>query len=172
VTERGPRRVSRRGLLGIFGVGAKGFRDSLEREASNLSPTVRSSQPAPRPTFDRKLRPADETIVARLGAPGEWTMDLAARPLDVGRSWRAIGEALAEPLLVVRVSASHVAVVGGECAIDGSDLLWLAFEDRVACPSCGSRWRLDGALRRGPADSPIASFVAEETADVVRVRTT
>jgi len=167
--ERPARRVSRRGLLGIFGVGAKGFRDSLEREASNLGPTARRA-PAPRPTFERKVRPPAETVVAKLVALGEWMLDLNERPLGVGGTWRVVGEALAEPLLVVRVHPTHVAVVGGECALDGSDLLWLAFEDRVACPSCGSRWRLDGAVARAPADSRLASFVAEERDGVLRIR--
>jgi hypothetical protein len=164
--------MSRRGLLGIFGVGAKGFRDSLEREAANLAPGAAPSRSAPRPTFERKLRPADETIVARLESLGEWTIDLRARPLAVGRSWRAVGEGLAEPLLVARVSATHVGVVAGECSIDGSDLLWLQFEDRVACPACGSRWRLDGAVTRAPADCPLASILAEEMDGVVRMRAT
>jgi len=169
MTEPSGRRMSRRGLLGIFGVGAKGFRDSLQREAENLAP-VAGSAPPPRPTFERKLRPADESVVARPRSLGEWTVDLAARPLAVGRSWRAVGEGLAEPLLVARVSATHVGVVAGECSIDGSDLVWLQFEDRVACPACGSRWRLDGAVTRAPADCALASFVAEEREGVLRVR--
>ena len=171
MTEPSPRRMSRRGLLGIFGVGAKGFRDSLEREAANLSPVAGSAPPA-RPTFERKLRPADETVVARPQSLGAWTIDLVALPLAVGSSWRAVGEGLAEPLLVARVSATHVGVVAGECSIDGSDLLWLAFEDRVACPACGSRWRLDGAVARAPADCPLASFVVEERDGVLRLRAT
>jgi hypothetical protein len=166
MSEPPARRMSRRGLLGIFGVGAKGFRDSLAREASNLSPAAAP----PRPAFERKLRPADETIVARPASLGEWTIDLAARPLAVGCSWRAVGEGLAEPLLVARVSETHVGVVAGECSIDGSDLLWLQFEDRVACPACGSRWRLDGVVTRAPADCPLASFLAEETTGVLRLR--
>jgi hypothetical protein len=170
MTQRSGRRMSRRGLLGIFGVGAKGFRESLEREAANLSESGATPRPAPPPTYERKLRAADETIVARPGSPGEWTIDLRARPLAVGRSWRAVGEALSEPLLVARVSATHVGVVAGECSIDGSDLLWLQFEDRVACPACGSRWRLDGVVTRAPADCRLASFLAEEQAGVLRVR--
>jgi Rieske Fe-S protein len=161
--------MSRRGLLGIFGVGARGFRDALEREASNLSSASAQARP-PRPAIERKLRAADETVVAWQESLGEWSIDFRARKLEVGRSWRAVGEGLAEPLLVARVSATHVAAVAGECSVDGSDLLWLAFEDRVACPACGSRWRLDGAVARGPADSPLASFVVEETDGVVRVR--
>ncbi len=170
MTGRPERRFSRRGLFSVFGVGARTVRETIQRGSSNLAPGGASPTSAPRSGFDRKLRPPEETVDALLESPGAWGIDLRRRPLEVGRSWRATGEALAEPLLVVRVNASHVAVVGGECPVDGSDLLWLAFEDRVACPSCGSRWRLDGDVMRAPADSPLASFLAEERSGILRIR--
>jgi hypothetical protein len=163
----GGRKFSRRGLLGIFGAGAKGFRDSLEKSAEELSPVAR---PAPRASYERKLRPPEETLAAVPDGQRGFLVDLRPRPIEVGGSVRLAGAALAEPLLAVRVHAQHVAVVGGECPVDGSDLLWLAFEDRAACPSCGSRWRLDGELMRGPADSRLATFLVDDTAGLLRLR--
>jgi hypothetical protein len=165
VTEKKGRRVSRRDLFGIFGRGAKGFRESLERAAPELEP--RAKPPA---SPDCRLRPAHETVEALLEEPGHWGVDLRRRPLGVLRSFRVTGEGLAEPLLLARVNETHYAVVAGECAADGSDLLWLAFEDRVACPSCGSRWRLDGRHVSGPAQGDLASFLADETAGILRIR--
>jgi hypothetical protein len=165
VTEKKGRKVSRRDLFGIFGRGAKGFRDAIEKAAPSLQPGAR---PASGPV--RRTRPAHETVEALLEEPGHWGIDLRRRPLGVLRSFRVTGEGLAEPLLLARVHETHYAVVAGECAADGSDLLWLAFEDRVACPACGSRWRLDGRYVSGPAEGDLASFLAEETGGILRIR--
>jgi hypothetical protein len=163
----GARKFSRRGLLGIFGAGAKGFRDSIEKAAPSLDAT-----PAPRPAqgYERRLRPPADTLQAASDGQSGFLVDLRPRPIAVGASARLAGAALAEPLLAVRVHEQHVAVVGGECPVDGSDILWLQFEDRAACPSCGSRWRLDGELMRGPADCGLASFLVDETAGLLRLR--
>jgi hypothetical protein len=169
VTEGGARRFSRRGLLGIFGARAKGLRDVLEKEAPHLAPGA-AAPPRPLPAFERKLRPPQDTVVALRGAHVGWIVDLRSRPLDVGRSLRVVGDGLAEPLLAARVTADHAAVVAGECPVDGSDLLWLQFEDRVACPSCGSRWRLDGEPTRGPGDCRLASFLVDEIEGMLRIR--
>ncbi len=172
MTDKRGRTVSRRGLLGIFGAGARGFSDALQKESQALTPGApRPAAPARPPSYERRQRPPEHTVPALLEESGVWGVDLRRYPLSVGLSWRIVGEGLAEPLLAVHVSATHYAVVGGECPIDGSDLIWLAFEDRVACPSCGSRWRLDGAVTRGPADSSSASFVAEEINGILHVRT-
>jgi hypothetical protein len=167
--ETGGRKFSRRGLLGIFGVGAKGFRDSLERSAHDLAPGTRPAPKEP-PRPGRKLRPPEDTLAAASDGQGGFLVDLRPRPIAVGASARLAGPALAEPLLAVRVHERHVAVVGGECPVDGSDLLWLQFEDRAACPSCGSRWRLDGDLMRGPADCRLGTFLVDETAGLLRLR--
>ena len=167
--ESGGRKFSRRGLLGIFGVGAKGFRESIEKSAPAFDPRARPA-PQPAPTYERKLRPANDTLNAASDGQSGFIVDLRPRPILVGMSARLAGAALAEPLLAVRVHEQHVAVVGGECPVDGSDILWLQFEDRAACPSCGSRWRLDGDLMRGPADCRLASFLVDETAGLLRLR--
>ena len=167
--DRGARKFSRRGLLGIFGAGAKGLRDSIEKSAPDLAPGARPA-PHPAPSYERKLRPPDETLAASSDGQNGFLVDLRRRPLAVGRSLRLAGPGLAEPLLAVRVNAEHVGIVGGECPVDGSDVLWLAFEDRAACPSCGSRWRLDGHLVRGPADCDLGSFLVDETAGLLRLR--
>jgi hypothetical protein len=168
VTEKRGRPVSRRGLLGLFGAPAKSFRESLEREADTLKPGAAPAAPA---GPQRRLRPAEDTVEALLEETGAWGVDLRRKPLEVGRSWRLTGEGLAEPLLAARVSWTHVAVVGGECPVDGSDLRWSQEADRVHCPACGSRWRLDGASTRGPADSRLAVYVAEESLGILHLRT-
>jgi len=165
--DGGARKFSRRGLLGIFGAGAKGFRDSIEKAAPSLDPA-----PAPQPaqTYERKLRPPGDTLQAASDGQRGFLVDLRPHPIAVGTSARLAGAALAEPLLAVRVHEQHVAVVGGECPVDGSDVLWLQFEDRAACPSCGSRWRLDGELMRGPADCRLGTYLVDETAGLLRLR--
>jgi hypothetical protein len=167
VTEKRGRAISRRGLFGIFGRGAKGFKDAIENSAPALAP---GAAKAPVPSHERKLRPPDETVAATSDGQGGFLADLRRRPLAIGRSLKIAGPGLAEPLLAVRVNEHHVGIVGGECPVDGSDLLWLQFEDRAACPSCGSRWRLDGSHLRGPADSPLGLFLVDETAGLLRFR--
>jgi hypothetical protein len=169
MTGKGGRGVSRRDLFAIFGRGAKGFKDALEEAAPALQPGA-AAKPAPAPSYERKLRPPEDTLAVVSDGQSGFLVDLRRKPIATGRSARLAGQALAEPLLAVRVHDQHVAVVGGECPVDGSDLLWLAFEDRVACPSCGSRWRLDGWLTRGPADCALASFLVDETAGLLRLR--
>lgn len=163
--EKKGRRVSRRDLFGIFGRGAKGFREAVEKAAPSLDPNVK-----PAAASRRHRRPAHETVEALLEEPGHWGVDLRRRPLQVLRSFRVTGEGLAEPLLLARVNETHYAVVAGECGADGSDLLWLAFEDHVACPACGSRWRLDGRFVSGAALGDLASFLAEEAGGILRIR--
>jgi hypothetical protein len=167
VTEPGDRRLSRRGLLSIFGVGARTFGETLRQEAPNLGP---GAPPSQRPRAERKLRPDADVVRASSDGQGGWIADLRPKPLAVGASAKITGPGLAEPLLAARVHERHVAIVGGECPGDGSDLLWLAFEDRVACPSCGGRWRLDGYPTRAPADSRLASFLVDDAAGFLRFR--
>ena len=165
MTEKKGRPLSRRDLFGIFGRGAKGFRDAIEKAAPSLGPAEKAAEGSV-----RRLRPAAETVHALLEEPGHWGVDLRTRPLGILRSFRVTGEGLAEPLLLARVNESHYAVVAGECGADGSDLLWLAFEDRVVCPACGTRWRLDGGHVSGPAEGDLASFLADETGGILRIR--
>lgn len=169
MTEKRGRPISRRGLFGIFGRGAKGFKEALEKSAPALTPGA-AARPAPSSSYERKLRPPDETVAATSDGEGGFLVDLRRRPLAVGRSFRIAGPGLAEALLAVRVNEHHVGIVGGECATDGSDLIWVQFEDRVACPSCGSRWRLDGSHLRGPADSPLGLFLVDDIAGLLRFR--
>ena len=168
MTEKRGREFSRRDLFGIFGRSTKGFRDSIEKAAPEL---VRGAgAPRPKPRYERMLRSPDETLPATSDGQDGFLVDLRRRPLSAGRSLRIAGAGLAAPLLAVRVNPEHVGVVGGECPVDGSDLMWLAFEDRVACPSCGARWRLDGSVTRGPADSALGTYLVDETAGLLRFR--
>ena len=170
MSKGGERRVSRRGLFGVFGAGAKHFRDALENSARTIGPGSPAQPSAPRPAFERRLRPAGDTVAATPDGQRGFLADLRRHPLTEGRSLRITATGLAEPLMAVRVNSEHIAVVGGECPVDGSDLIYVQWEDRAACPSCGSRWRLDGELTRGPADSRIAAFLTDLVADVLRFR--
>jgi hypothetical protein len=157
-------------LFGLFGRGARRARDTLKNAVPEIAPGAAPQAPAPSPPRRLWLRPPDETVAARQEAPGAWTVDLRGRPLAEGSSLRVVGEGLAEPLVLVRVHATHLAAARGQCALDGSDLLWISQTDRLYCPGCTSRWRLDGTPARGPAIQSLASYVVEESAGVVSIR--
>lgn len=165
MTEKGGRPVSRRGLLGIFGRGARSFRDTLEQAAPALEPGK------PARARERKQRPPQECVIATPAGPDGILLDLKGRPLPVGESVRVAAHPLAMPLLLARVSERHLAAVTGVCPLDASDLLWSHGADRVACPSCASLWRLDGAPTRGPARHALRSFPVSETAGLATIRT-
>lgn len=177
--DREKGRVSRRGLFGFLG---RGLRDAKEaakdvareeraaREAAKKG--VADPAPVPRPaspSYPRRLRPAAESVATALDAGGRVLLDLAARPVPVGGSLRVTATGLAEPLLFVRVNEGHFATVTGECPLDGSDVLWHGTRDCAWCPSCGSQWRLDGEVLRGPARDPLVSCHTDVLEDRARI---
>jgi len=197
VTEGGGRGVSRRGLLGgLFQRPLKEIRERIPDAfiGGGASPATRApgepGQPArdtapPAPAAPgasptrmhppRRLRPRIHTVPAFRDAnesPGghpRYVVDLNLKPLDAGRSWRVAAADLAEPLVLVRVNDTHYAATTGECPLDFSDLNWQAAEDRLWCPGCGSRWRLDGAVAQGPARRELLPLLVDEKAGVVRI---
>ena len=166
------RGVSRRDLFGgILRRPVEELKDKLPKALGGVVPGARPA-PTPaaaRPAFPRRIRPPMHTIVAVADAAGRFRVDLNAKPLDVGRSWRVAAAELAEPLVLVHVSPTHYAAATGECAVDGSDVQWHPGEDVLWCPACGSRWRLDGAVVRGPARRGLLSLHVDEAEGVVRI---
>jgi hypothetical protein len=160
--------VSRRGLLGgLFRKPAEVLRDKIPEALRGGLPAPRAVEP--KRTYPRRLRPADDTVVAKPDAAGRFVVDLRARPLLPGGSIRVQAAELAEPLVLVRVTLEHLACATGECTLDGSDLKWHAGLDNLWCPGCGSQWRLDGSLARGPAHGELLSIHVTEAEGLVRL---
>jgi hypothetical protein len=63
----------------------------------------------------------------------------------------------------------HVTAAGGECPAEGSELDWSSDEDLLGCPSCRSRWRLDGEPMGGPTSARLAVFFVTSEPDGLRV---
>ncbi len=166
----GGRSLSRRGLLGIFGRGLRDARDVVADEARVLGGSPSGATPPAYPTCERVLRPPGQIVGAMPDGLGSWLVDLFAHPLPVGGSVRVEGGGLVEPLVLVRVHETHYGACTSWCPYDGSDLLWAPEEDRLRCPSCGTRWRLDGVPTSGPTRIRIANFLVDAGPALARVR--
>jgi nitrite reductase/ring-hydroxylating ferredoxin subunit len=166
VSEDGGRRVSRRGLFGVFRKGARSLRDGLDDvQRAHRGEPVPYPAAQPEIQYDRLLRPPVDLAVGRASGPAAWIIDLQGRRLRPGEDAVVRGGGLMEPLILVRVHEHHWAACTGECPIDGSDIRWQHVEDLLRCPSCSSAWRLDGECLQGPADSALARFVVDAYED-------
>ncbi len=155
--------MSRRGLLGLFGRGVRGFTDAISEEgaaAEEDAPT-----PEPYPVGDRILRPLAMNVEAETEGPGVWRLQLSDLDLPQGGSLRVYGVDMHEAVVLVRESEWHLSACSSECPVDGSDLIWAPREDLLLCPGCGSRWRLDGSVLLGPANSDVARYVVDRQDD-------
>ena len=155
-----PRAVSRRGLFGFLtkglaearDVAKEGLADVKGKRAKGMpSSPANPVDPPGRPQFEQRLRPASDTVTVDADAAGRITLDLRKSPIAIGGSLRVACVKSPLPLVLVRVNDDHYAVCAGACPTDASDVLWSAPQDVLWCPSCGSRWRLDGRLRGGRA---------------------
>lgn len=163
--------LSRRGLLGIFGRGLRELRPAANA-AAGVAPTGPQAAAAPgarAPAWTRRVRPASEVVEGTLDPHGRLVLDLAHRPLAVGGSLRVDAVGFPIPLVLVRVNDVHFAACATTCPCDGSDVLWSETADVLWCPSCGSRWTLDGRPARGPATAGLRSFVVQEAEGAVRI---
>ena len=166
----GSRPVSRRGLLGIFGEGLRELKQSAKAVEKPLAaPTAGSAASATTPSHPRRARPAAEVLEGTCDAQGLLTLDLRGRPLAEGDSIRVDAVGFPLPLVLVRVNDVHYGACATTCPCDGSDVLWSAQADVLWCPSCGSRWTLDGRTARGPANRALRSFVVQEAEGAVRI---
>lgn len=160
-----PRRgVSRRGLLGIFGEGLRELRETAKAVEKPFVPP-----PAAAPAHPRRARAAAEVREGTCDAHGRMALDLRASPLAVGASIRVDAVGFPVPVVLVRVNDVHYGACATTCPCDGSDVLWSREADLLWCPSCGSRWSLDGRTARGPATRALRSFVVQEAEGDVRI---
>lgn len=160
---KGEKPVSRRDLFGFLtkglaearDVAKEGFADATPKR-STAAPQAASKLPAREP----RRRPASESITAQADQHGR--IDVSLPAIAVGGSLRidceVAGSPPVPPLVIVRVNETHYAVCTGICASCASDLLYSAPQDLLWCPLCGSRWRLDGSLTRGPASAHLRSW--------------
>jgi len=88
--------------------------------------------------------PAEEAPVEG----GRLVVDLSRHPLPPGTGRRFRGTGAPGSILLARVSADHLAAVGGDCPACGGALRFDGARDAVLCPGCGAAFRLDGR----PAD--------------------
>lgn len=161
MTDR--RGVSRRGLLGGL------LRRPVEEIRGKLGPAGAAAAAQRAFTYPKRSRPLDHTVKATRDDAGRYRVDLAARPLAPGMSWRVVADDLAEALVLVRVDADHVAAATGECPLDGSDLFFQRSADVLWCAGCGSQWTLDGEVARGPARGKLLSLHVDEAEGVARI---
>jgi Rieske Fe-S protein len=75
----------------------------------------------------------------------------------------------ADPFVLVRIGEDHWAAAVGTCPVDLSDLLFSAPQDRLWCPSCGSQWRMDGIVLRGPTRIGLQSVHVDVLEGVARL---
>jgi hypothetical protein len=164
-----PPRLSRRGLIGLFGRGVRGFRDGLSEDGARPADGLGGEEGPPPdgyPVTDRLLRPFEENVEALTVEPGRARVDLEGRELPPGGSIRVYGMDLPEALVLVRVDERHAAACSSECPVDGSDILWEGAQDLLECPACGSLWRLDGKVMDGvAAEYDLQRYVVEEQDD-------
>ena len=164
------RGVSRRGLFGVFGRGVRGLSEGLSETAKELGPQKKTEAPAePPPSYDRILRPDEECAEGRPDGFQAYRVDREAETIEPGSSLCVRGGQLPEPIIVVRVHETHLAACSAECGVDGSEVVWSGEEDRLLCPSCGTRWRLDGEPMSGPAAVRLASFSVEREPGGLRI---
>lgn len=172
--------VSRRGLFGILTKGFADARDTAKEELARPRDGANPASPGPTPAgspirkgggprFATRNRPSSETVAGKADAAGRVTADLTAAPLAIGGSVRIDVPGLPLPLVLVRVTDRHHTACTGACPEDASDLLWSGPQDVLWCPSCGSRWRLDGSLMRGPATGTLVSWNALVLEGVARL---
>src|SRR5690349_17906688 len=124
------RRSSRRDLFRLFG---RTLADAATRKAPLLPGTEGGpggagpgapgpgegpfAEPSPPPGSSA---PADEIPAER----GSLVADLAVHPIVPGSGRRFRGEGAVEAILLARVTAEHLAAVGGDCPLCGSPLLF------------------------------------------------
>lgn len=166
---------SRRNLLG--NLLRKPIEEATRRIPEQVAPALRGAAafarqpplPQPKVVPPRRLRPDAGVLRAVEDEAGRFRVDLAARPLAVGQSAKVVADVLAEPLVLVRVNAEHLAAATGECPVDRSDLIWHPGQEVLWCPGCGSQWRLDGHVVRGPARQRQLALHVVEMEGVARI---
>lgn len=167
--------VSRRGLFGALGKTLRTLASSLEEGGRDVRAAHTGRAPdalPPRPANLPRI-PRDDAQCAAARSDGfqAWRTDRMLETIRPGASICLRGEDLPEPIVVVRVNPVHVTAASGECPADGSELDWSSALDRLFCPSCRSKWRLDGEPMDGPANASLAVFFVTSEPDGLRITT-
>jgi len=127
------RRASRRDLFRLIG---RTFAEAAGKRIPAL--------PAPPPV---KGPPAPADVVPVEG--GRLVVDLSLHPIVPGSSRRFRGPVEGEAILLARVTAEHLAAVGGDCPHCGGPLAFDGKRDAVLCPAGEASFRLDGCVVEG-----------------------
>ncbi len=78
-------------------------------------------------------------------------------------------DAFSEPVVVIQDPADPEALIAlsAKCTHAGCTVVWQ--EDLFACPCHGSKFNPDGTVANGPADAPLAKYMAKVEGDSVMV---
>ena len=76
---------------------------------------------------------------------------------------------VAEPVLVVRTKVGFNGTQG-ICSSSGrTELQYMPDEGILKCLGCGSEFKLDGSIQRGPAKHPLKSYVVDLQGDKLKI---
>jgi Rieske Fe-S protein len=110
--------------------------------------------PAPQPAASQEPPPADPAIALPAGLNG---------PGDSARATLPSGE----DVLVWKTTNGYGAA-SPWCTHKGGELFYDAELGQLRCPSHGSRFFVDGAVARGPAESPLKAWKVRREGESLR----
>lgn len=76
---------------------------------------------------------------------------------------------VAEPVLVVRTKIGFNGTQGLCSASGRTELQYMPDENVLKCIGCGSEFKLDGSVQRGPAKHPLKSYVVDLQGDKLKI---
>lgn len=89
--------------------------------------------------------------------------------MNVGGTYTAQPQGLADTLIVVRVNATTVAALSAICTHQGCSVEYAASNNDFECPCHGSRFDINGAVTAAPATTPIRKYTAVVDAQSVTI---
>lgn len=89
--------------------------------------------------------------------------------MNVGGSYTAQPQGLADTLIIVRVNATTVAALSAICTHQGCSVEYVSASSDLECPCHGSRFDLNGAVTAPPATTPIRKYTAVVDAQSVTI---
>ena len=76
---------------------------------------------------------------------------------------------VAEPVLVVRTKVGFNGTTGICTQSARTELQYMPDESVIKCLGCGSEFKLDGSVMRGPAKNPLKSYVVDLQGDKLKI---
>ncbi len=119
----------------------------------------------PSPTAPGPPTPGEEVPVER----GRLVVDLSVHPLVPGESRRFAGAGVPGTVLLARVSADHLAAVGGDCPHCGGPLAFSGERDAVLCPRGRTSFRLDGCVLEGAGHLRLRTYLCSRAGQRVEI---